>query len=93
MLFSEKEIMDKLSNFPGWTIESKALMKQFHVKDFVTALRLVNSAGEIAEELNHHPDVLIHGWNNVKFMISTHDAGGITSKDFELIQRIEKLKI
>lgn len=93
MLLSESEILNRLSNLTGWSVENNSLVKHFTVTDFVSALKLVNSAGEIAEKLNHHPDILIHGWNKVKFMISTHDAGGITLKDFELIERIEKINI
>jgi len=54
------------------------------------ALRLVNRVGRLAERLQHHPDIQIR-WNRVTFSLTTHDAGGITDKDLELAQRIDRL--
>ncbi len=89
-LLTETEIKEKLVEFPGWSCESQELKKDFRLKDFVTALAFVIRVGRHAEELGHHPDILIHGYNKVKFSLSTHDAGGITEADFTLAKSIDK---
>lgn len=87
---AETEIQEKLTGFPGWVYENQELKKDFKLKDFVTALAFVIRVGRHAEELGHHPDILIHGYNKVQFSLSTHDAGGVTEKDFTLVESIDK---
>ncbi|MGA7951993.1 MAG: 4a-hydroxytetrahydrobiopterin dehydratase [Gloeobacterales cyanobacterium] len=89
-LLTETEIQEKLTEFPGWSCEKQELNKDFKLKDFVTALAFVIRVGRHAEELGHHPDILIHGYNNVKFSLSSHDAGGITDADFTLAKTIDQ---
>lgn len=93
MVLSDEQIKSRISELPLWKVEEGQLVKYFQLTDFLSALSLVNKSGEIAEQMNHHPDILIFGWNKVKFMISTHDAGGITDKDFELAKKIENIKV
>lgn len=88
-LLNDMQIGDKLKVLNNWTIEQKMLCKHFQFKDFKEALDFVNRTGAIAEELNHHPDILLYSWNKVKICVSTHDEGGITDKDFKLANRIE----
>jgi 4a-hydroxytetrahydrobiopterin dehydratase len=89
-LLTETEIQEKLAKFPGWSCEKQELSKDFRLKDFVTALAFVIRVGRHAEELGHHPDILIHGYNKVKFSLSNHDAGGITETDFTLAKSIDQ---
>ena len=56
-----------------------------------TSVALIVKVRMAAEIVNHHPDILLHGWNKVKFMLSTHSENGITSKDMELAKEINKL--
>ncbi|MDQ3630912.1 MAG: 4a-hydroxytetrahydrobiopterin dehydratase, partial [Actinomycetota bacterium] len=51
----------------------------------------VNRVAEAAESANHHPDILIHGFNRVRLTLSTHSAGGLTDKDFQLARMIDGL--
>jgi 4a-hydroxytetrahydrobiopterin dehydratase len=51
----------------------------------------VNRVADEAEALDHHPDILIHGWNNVRLSVTTHSEGGLTEKDFKLAERINRL--
>jgi 4a-hydroxytetrahydrobiopterin dehydratase len=90
-LLNKEEITQKLSKLNNWVLEENQISKQFLLKDFVEALAFVNKVGAIAEELDHHPDILIHSWNKVKITISTHSAGGITIKDFQLAEKTESL--
>jgi 4a-hydroxytetrahydrobiopterin dehydratase len=51
----------------------------------------VNRVADLAEEANHHPDILVHGWNNVRLTLTTHSAGGLTDNDFQMAKRIDGL--
>jgi 4a-hydroxytetrahydrobiopterin dehydratase len=75
----------------GWSEDSGALVRDFEHKDFAGAMAFVNRVADLAEEANHHPDILIHGWNKVRLTLSTHSEGGVTDKDRELAERIDAL--
>jgi 4a-hydroxytetrahydrobiopterin dehydratase len=79
-----------LENLPGWQIEAGELVKTFPFKDFVASLKFVNKVGDAAEAAGHHPDIDIR-YNKVRLALVTHDAGGITGKDFDLAAKAEKL--
>lgn len=66
-------------------------MRDFKFKDFAEAMAFVNQVAEIAEERNHHPDILVHGWNNVRLTLSTHSEGGVTDADRALAEQIDAL--
>ena len=75
----------------GWALNTKGQIERtFEWKDFKEALLFVGCVGWLAEKQNHHPDILIL-WNKVVLSVSTHDAGGITEKDFELATAINAL--
>jgi 4a-hydroxytetrahydrobiopterin dehydratase len=74
-----------------WTHEDDALVRDYDFKDFTTAMWFVNRVAELAEERNHHPDILIHGWNKVRLTLSTHTAGGVTEADHALAAAIDEL--
>jgi 4a-hydroxytetrahydrobiopterin dehydratase len=65
----------------GFRTEGDALVRDFTFEDFAAALAFVNRVGEAAETANHHPDILLHGYNQVRITLTTHDAGGITDAD------------
>ncbi|MCC6254429.1 MAG: 4a-hydroxytetrahydrobiopterin dehydratase [Ignavibacteriaceae bacterium] len=87
---NQDQIDSNLSKLSGWIFENDSIEKQFQFKDFIEALSFVNAVGMEAEKMNHHPDILMFAWNKVKITISTHDAGGVTEKDFSLAQKIEE---
>ena len=72
-----------------WREEGQELVRDFDFPDFAEALAFVNRVGEIAEEANHHPDILIHGWNKVRLSLSTHTEGRVTDADHALAGRID----
>ena len=74
-----------------WQHEDDALVRDFELKDFAAAMWFVNRVAELAEQRNHHPDILVHGWNNVRLTLSTHSAGGLTQNDFDLARGIDGL--
>jgi len=79
----------RLATLPGWKIDSGELVKTFQFKDFREALAFVNRVGEAAESAGHHPDIDIR-YNRVRLALVTHDAGGLTEKDFNLATTVNK---
>ena len=74
-----------------WREEGAELIRDFEFKDFAGALGFVNRVAEEAEAMNHHPDILIHGWNKVRLTLSTHSEGRVTDADHTLAGRIDAL--
>jgi len=87
---SQSEVETRLGSLPGWRVESGELTRTFTHKDFRAALAFVNKAGDLAEEAGHHPDIDIR-YNKVRLALVTHDAGGLTTKDFDLAAAIDRL--
>ena len=75
----------------GWREEGAELVRDFEFKDFADAMAFVNRVAEEAEARNHHPDILVHGWNKVRLTLSTHSEGRITDNDHALAGRIDGL--
>ena len=89
-VFSQEEARSRLGALPGWEIEEGMLVRTFKFKNFRTALHFVNRVGDAAEEAGHHPDIDIR-YNRVRLSLTTHDAGGLTEKDFGLAGEAQKL--
>lgn len=75
---------------PGWRIsdDGKRMSLELRTKDFLSALELFRAIGEIAEELEHHPDLHLEEWNRVRIVTWSHDVGGLTERDEGLAGRI-----
>ena len=76
-----------------WRQEDNALVKDFELADFGTAMGFVNQVAEMAEGANQHPDILIHGWNRVRLTLSTHSTGEVTQADHDLAAAIDGLGV
>jgi 4a-hydroxytetrahydrobiopterin dehydratase len=87
---TESEIQEALAGVPDWSELNGAIQRTFQFKDFAEAMRFVDEVAVLAERLQHHPDILIR-WNKVTLTLSTHDASGITHKDFDLARKIDAL--
>jgi 4a-hydroxytetrahydrobiopterin dehydratase len=87
---SPQDSETRVRNLSGWKIESGELTKTFTFKDFLSSVDFVNQIAKIAEGAGHHPDIDIR-YNRVRLGLTTHDAGGLSEKDFELAHGIEKL--
>ena len=74
-----------------WKKESNTWVKEFVFSNFKEALDFVNRIMPLAEEADHHPDILIHSYKKVKVMLTTHSEGKITEKDYVLAEKIDKL--
>ena len=76
---------------PVWRQEGESLIRDYEFKDFVSAIAFVNRVADVAEEHNHHPDILIHGWNKVRLELTTHSEGKLTDNDHAMAERIDAL--
>ncbi len=89
-VLSRDEIEKKLGSLPGWKLTEEGIRKRYKLDSFLSVIDLVRRVAKAAEAANHHPDILIQ-YDQVTFTLTTHDAGGITRKDFELAARVESL--
>jgi len=89
-LLSNAEIESRLAAV-AWLRDGDAITREWTLADFSAAVRFTNEVADLAEQANHHPDVLIHGWNKVRLTLSTHSEGGLTAADFALAERIDVL--
>jgi 4a-hydroxytetrahydrobiopterin dehydratase len=87
---SKDEVKTRLNGLSGWRVESGELTRTYTFKDFRASLAFVNKVGEAAEKAGHHPDIDIR-YNRVRLGLVTHDAGGITAKDFDLAAEADKV--
>ena len=83
-----EEILAHLADLNYWKVMNGKLLKRFTFANFAESLVFVNKIGDIAEKHDHHPDINF-GWGYAEIYITTHDAGGITEKDFALAKEID----
>ena len=74
-----------------WQRDGEALVRELKFDDFAQAMAYVNRVADLAEEVNHHPDILVHGWNKVRLTLSTRSEGGLTDADHALARRIDEV--
>ena len=84
------QIKTALASAPDWQKRGKTITRTFVFKDFPAAIKFVNAAAKLAEKAWHHPDIDIR-WNKVTLTLTTHDAGGLTEKDFALARKFDPL--
>lgn len=89
-LLSDDEIADRLTGSP-WHRDGETIVRELTLEDFAAAVAVVNRVAEVAEQRNHHPDILIHGWNKLRLSLTNHAAGGLTATDFELAEQFDAL--
>jgi 4a-hydroxytetrahydrobiopterin dehydratase len=86
----EADVRSALRNLPGWTVNGKAIERQFQFHDFVQTMKFVNRVAEAAEQAGHHPDIAI-SYNKVTFSLVSHDSGGVTQRDLKMAKRINEI--
>lgn len=87
---SKANISEELKSLKDWSSINNAIEKKFQFKDFKQALGFIVQIGTLAEKANHHPE-LFNVYNKVTIRLSTHDAGGVTTKDIALAKAIEEI--
>jgi 4a-hydroxytetrahydrobiopterin dehydratase len=90
-LLTDADIDERLAALDDWRREGDFIVRDRELADFAAALAWVNAVGQEAEAANHHPDILIHGWNRVRLSVTNHSAGGLTQADFDLAAAIDAL--
>jgi 4a-hydroxytetrahydrobiopterin dehydratase len=86
-LLTETEIRDRIARVPGWERHGNEIRRTWAFADFGAAMAFVNRVAGLAEGAGHHPDIDIR-YSRVTLVLSTHDAGGLTAKDFALAEAI-----
>jgi 4a-hydroxytetrahydrobiopterin dehydratase len=78
----------RLKALPGWNREGREIRKEYRFADFKEAMAFVNRVAGLADEADHHPDIVIN-YNKVTLALTSHDTGGLTDRDFRLAARID----
>ena len=88
---NDAEIDKALSTIEYWQRSGNAIEREFKFNDFLKAINFVNRVAQVAEDANHHPDIVIN-FNKVKLSLTSHDSGGVTQRDIRLATAINKVK-
>jgi len=92
IILEKKQIEEELKEIPLWILtDNNHLERELVFPNFITAIGAINSIAIVAEKLDHHPDILLYGWNKVKIKTTTHNLGGLTILDFKLAKAIDEL--
>lgn len=86
---TDAQVTARLATLPGWSVSEGLLTKTYKVRSFAHGVLFIGTIGQLAEAANHHPDLLVHGWNRLRITLSTHSAGGLTAADLALAERID----
>ncbi len=86
-LLTDDEVTRQLADLTGWERQGDAIVATIEAPDFPAAIRIVGAAADEAEQMNHHPDIDIR-WRTTRWLLTSHDAGGLTQLDIELAHRI-----
>jgi 4a-hydroxytetrahydrobiopterin dehydratase len=87
-LLSEEEVAERVAA-SEWERDGDEIAREWKFDDFAAAMAFVNRVAEAAEAANHHPDILLHGWNKVRLSLMTHSEGGLTAGDFEMAGKLD----
>ena len=87
----DHEIDAALTGLTGWKRSNKTIQKTFEFPDFLTAMKFVNTVAEKAEAANHHPDIDVR-YNKVTMGLTSHDSGGVTSRDIKMAKEINEVR-
>jgi 4a-hydroxytetrahydrobiopterin dehydratase len=93
--YSLEESREQLKQLSGWqlTEDGKRIRKKWTVKNFMAGMEFFNRIAEVAEEDNHHPDLHLEGYRNVRIELWTHAIGGLSENDFILAAKIDELPV
>ena len=84
----DNEIADKLKAVPGWERKGSLIERAYQFPDFKGSIAFVNRVATLADEMDHHPDILVQ-YDRVTLRLSSHDSGGLTERDFRLAGRVD----
>ncbi len=87
---SEAEINNRLNAYSAWTLKGNKLYRRLVFEDFIHAFGFLSQVAIIAEKMNHHPE-WANVYRTVDIYLTTHEANGVSERDFELLEKMEKL--
>jgi 4a-hydroxytetrahydrobiopterin dehydratase len=91
-ILEQSEIQQRLKAVSEWQLcGTNAIEREWKLTDFAAAIAFVERVAGVAEVANHHPDILVYGWNKVRLTLSTHSQGGLTEADFQLAEQVDRL--
>ena len=89
---SDSDVQERLAGVPEWErADERSIARDLKFDDFAAAIAFVNRVADAAEEANHHPDIVMHGWNKVRLSVTNHSEGGLTEADFKLAGTVDGL--
>jgi 4a-hydroxytetrahydrobiopterin dehydratase len=86
------ELEQHLLDIPLWRMEGTSVVREIVASSFAAAIGAVTAIAIEAEKADHHPDILVYGWNKVRVTLSTHSEGGLTILDIRLAKQIDQLQ-
>ncbi|GAA3955838.1 4a-hydroxytetrahydrobiopterin dehydratase [Actinomadura viridis] len=89
-LLDDTAVTARLEELPGWTRDGAEIRRRLKAPSFMAGIEMVAEVARAAEAADHHPDIDIR-WRTVTFALTTHSAGGLTARDFDLAGRIEEI--
>jgi 4a-hydroxytetrahydrobiopterin dehydratase len=89
-LLTDQQVDEALGRLPEWRRDGDAIERTAELESFPHAIAVVNRVAEIAESVNHHPDIDIR-WRTLTFRLSSHSDGGLTGKDVSLAGQIDEV--
>lgn len=89
---TQENLDQRLEEFTEWSQSGDSIQRTFSFDDFNAAMMFVNRVAELAESAQHHPDIMVR-YNKVTLTLSTHEAGGLTEKDFDLARELDAVTV
>jgi len=89
-VLTKDDLATRLATVDGWSGDARAITRTVELPTFLAAIEVVDRVAEVADAMDHHPDIDIR-WRSLTFTCSTHTAGGVTEKDLELAHRINEI--
>ena len=89
-VLDDRVVAARMKSLPLWQLQRGELVRECQFANFVEAMQFVNGVAELAEGAGHHPDIDIR-YNRVRLALVSHDAGGLTERDFDLAAAIDSL--
>jgi 4a-hydroxytetrahydrobiopterin dehydratase len=87
-LLNDEQIEQGLAG-SDWRREGDTIVRDLELADFEAAMARANAVAAVAQEHDHHPDILVHGWNKLRLTMATHSEGGITQRDLDLARALD----
>ena len=84
----DPKIRAALRTLPAWKLDGQVITRVYEFEDFPAAMKFVNTVAALAEQAQHHPDIDVR-WNKVTLALTTHDAGGLTERDFAVARECD----